>query len=193
MGGRSCEFYADENDLLSLVREFPTLGKLKFVQMRSALNKSNEVLVGELERLVSMAKVTPEAPIRCHSFLAMETDQEIFHRELTLKDGSGKLWIVDQNQNWNSVVIAFGGDAGDQTLVMSDINTTADTEKAKELHTSFKKLVNSMSKKVGHQKKSYFLMAGAIAKAKEGWRLARDKGWQRSTDPEISAEDLAAL
>lgn len=176
---------------MSLVREFPTLGRLKFVQMRSAMNKANEVLVGEFERLLSMAKVTPEKPIPRQSFLAMEINQEFFHREITLKDGSGKISIVDQNQNWNSVAIAFGGDAGDRTLVMSDINSTADTEKAKELHTSFRKLINSMSRQVGHQNKSYVLMPGAIAKAKDGWRLARDKSWQTSTDPAISAVDLA--
>lgn len=190
--GLSCEFYADEEDLASLLEEFLTLGNFKYVQISSDLNRPNQVYT-DPTMLLPQAKVSPERPIRRHSFLAMQADQEIFAREVVRKDRSGKITVADQNQNWNSVVIAFGGDAGDHTLIMSDINTVGDTEVSRELHKKFKTLVSSKTKLAGSKRPPYRLMPGAIAKAKEGWRLARDKAWLPSTDATISPEELEAL
>jgi hypothetical protein len=193
LSGRTCEFYADEEDLLDLLARFPMLGALKFVQISSAPDRENVVLRDDPARLLSMARVTPEEPIRTNSFMAMEVDQEVFSRQIVPKDGRGTITTVDQNQNLDAVVIALGGDAGDRTLIMSDINTTAETEKAKELHQKFKKLVASQAKRAGSGKTSCLLMPGACRKAKEGWRLARGKGWNVSTDPKITKADLEKL
>jgi hypothetical protein len=193
LSGRSCEFYADEEDLLNLLARFRMLGDLKFVQIHSVPDRENEVLRDDPARLLSMARVTPEEPIRTNSFMVMEADQEVFSRQIVLKDGRGTISLVDQNQNLDAVVIALGGDAGDRTLIMSDINTTAETEKAKELHQKFKKLVVSQAKRVGFGKGSVLLMPGACRKARQGWRLARGKGWNVSTDPKITKEDLEKL
>jgi hypothetical protein len=190
--GVSCEFYADEADLTDLLREFPTLGLFKYVEIDSALNQSNLVHFDPLDVLPA-AIVSPEKPIRSQSFLVMEQDREIATRAIIRRDGSGTIRVADQNNNWDSIVIAFGGDAGDRTLIMSDINTVGDTEKARELHKKFKALVWSKTKRVGPKGTPYRLMPGAIAKAKAGWRLARDKGWQPVTDAHISPEDLEKL
>lgn len=192
MPGVSCEFYADEADLTDLLREFPTLGLFKYVEIDSALNESNRVHFDPLEVLPA-AIVSPEKPIRSQSFLVMEHDREIATRAIIRRDGSGMIRVADQNNNWDSIVIAFGGDAGDRTLIMSDINTVGDTEKARELHKKFKALVWSKTKRVGPKGTPYRLMPGAIAKAKAGWRLARDKGWQPVTDAILSPEERAAL
>ena len=189
----SCEFYADEADLAELLRASSRIGRLKFLQIYSRPDQPNDVFVEDAVSILPGAVVSPQAPDRRHSFLVMYADQEVFSRRIELKDGSGKISIVDQNQNWIAVTIAFGGDAGDQTLIMSDINTTADTDQAVELHKKFKKLVKSMTARVGPKGRPCLLMPGAAAKAGAGWRLARGKGWSRSTDPAISAADLAKL
>lgn len=193
MRGLSCEFYADESDLAALLREFPSLGDFKYVQICSRVNESNVVFTGDATGLLPDAIVSRDKPTRRHSFLIMDEQQEVYSRDIVLADGTGKITIVDQNQNPNSVVLAFGGDAGDQTLLMSDINTVGDTDEARELHKSFKKLVASRAKRVGAKGKPFRLMPGAIAKAKLGWRLARGKGWHRSTDDVIPAQQLATL
>ena len=192
MPGKSCYFYADERDLSELLKEFRELGDYKYVQIRSPLNESNLVLSDPVE-LLPFAKVTPENPTRAHSFLVVEKDQEIFEREITLKDGSGVRKIADQNNNFDSIVLAFGGDAGDQTLIMSDINTVGDTATAVEMHKKFRKLVTAKTKKVGGKGSPHLLMPGAVEKLKAGWRLASGKEWSRETDPQILPEEIAAL
>lgn len=192
MSGRSCYFYADEGDLANLLNAFRELGNCKYVQIRSGLNEPNLVFSDPRE-LLSLAKATPSNPTRCHSFLVLENGQEIFDREIALKDGSGVRKIADQNQNWNSIVLALGGEVGDKTLIMSDINTVGDTELAVEMHNKFKKVVISETKKVGAKGTPYRLMPGAIEKLKAGWRLASGMGWSRSTDANIPPVEIAKL
>lgn len=193
MSGLSCEFYGDEDDIADLLLNLPSVGDLKFVQMRSRLNECNDVFVGDPTGLLPEAIVSPSKPMRRQSFLVVKRDQKVYYREIVLTDGTGRISIADQNTNSDSVVLAFGGDAGDQTLIMSDISTTADTERAKELHKTFKQLVSSRTKRVGPNGRPSRLMKGAIVKAKAGWRLARDKQSQRSSDAIITTEELAKL
>jgi hypothetical protein len=157
--------------------------------MRSDLNRPNQIFLDPMA-IFARAKVSCDNPTRTHSYLVMEPDQEVVSEEIVLSDGSGTIMRADQNNNWDSIVIAFGGDAGDRTLIMSDINTVGDTEKARELHKKFKALVWSKTKRVGPKGTPYRLMPGAMSKAKAGWRLARGKGWARITDAHISPEDL---
>ncbi len=190
--GLSCEFYADNEDLADIVRDFSALGRFKYVQQRSALNRHNQIYINPAD-ILPAALVAPERPTRYQSFLIMDEQQEVFARDVVLADGTGKLFRVDQNSNWDSVVIAFGGDAGDRTLIMSDISTVGDTEKARQMHKKFKKLVWSKTVRVGPRGTPYRLMRGALSKAKAGWRLARDKAWALDTDAQISSAELAAF
>lgn len=192
MSGRSCYFYADNEDLMSLLEAFKELDDYKYVQMSSELNAPNIVYSDPIE-CFSSAIATPALPEKSQSFLIVERDQEVFTREIKRSDGSGILSIADQNNNFDSIVLAFGGDAGDQTLVVSDINTVGDTNKSIEMHEIFKKLAISKTKKVGAKGSPHRLMPGAIEKLKAGWRLAMGKGWSRDTDPEILAEEIVAL
>ncbi len=192
MPGLSCEFFADNADLADLVREFATLGRFKFVQSYSELNRPNRLYADPAE-ILTVAVVSPEKPHRDQSILIMEHDQEVLTRSIVRTDGSGTRLVADQNNNWNSIVIAFGGEAGDQTLVLSDLCTVGDTEKSRQLHKAFKALVWSKTVRVGPRGMPWRLMPGAIAKAKAGWRLARGKGFGASTDAQISPEELSSL
>lgn len=193
MTGRNCYFYADEGDLSDLLEAFREIGDYKYVQITSGLNEPNLIFSDPVE-LLPLAKVTPARPTRAHSFLVLEKDQEIYERKIALQNGSGVRKIADQNNNFDSIVLAFGGDAGDQTLIMSDINTVGDTDKAIEMHQKFKKLVISKTKKVGSKGKPHRLMPGAVEKLKSGWRLASgSKSWSRDTDANIPPEDIFAL
>jgi hypothetical protein len=190
--GLSCEFFADNADLADLVREFATLGRFKFVQISSELNRPNR-LYAEPAEILAAALVSPEKPHRRQSILIMDHDQDVLTRAIVRTDGSGTLRVADQNNNWNSIVIVFGGEAGDQTLVLSDICTVGDTEKSRQLHKGFKALIWSKTVRVGPRGTPWRLMPGAIAKAKAGWRLTPDKGFVRDLDAKISPEELAAL
>lgn len=189
MPGRSCYFFADDEDLVDLFDAMKDLGDYKYVEKRSAIDKPNLVLTDPLG-VLPHAKVTPENPDRKHSFLVFEKDAEVFSEQVTLASG-GIRSLVDQNSNFDSLVLALGGDAGDQTLIMSDINTTGDTKKSVAMHADLKKLVASKSRKLGPKGKPTLVMPGALEKLKSGWRLASGKDWSHSTDPEFTAEDLS--
>ena len=51
MPGRSCEFFADERDLLTLLEAFKELGNYKYIQLRSELNKENLIFDDPVELL----------------------------------------------------------------------------------------------------------------------------------------------
>jgi hypothetical protein len=182
MRGLRCEFWADADDLAALVQAFGQLGPCQFVEIHSALNQPNLILE-DAATMLPAAMVSPAAPHRRFSFLVMEAGATVRSRTIIRSDGSGTINCADQNNNWDSVVIAFGGDAGEQTLVMSDINTVGDTPTARRLHRMFKALVRANTRRFGPKGAPAWLMPGAIAKARAGWRLAREKGWLPTTDP----------
>lgn len=109
------------------------------------------------------------------------------------RDGTGIIRVADQNNNFDSVVIGFGGDAGDDTLIISDINTAGDSEEARALYRRFQSLIWSMTRRVGRKGAPVRLMPGAAQKAKAGWRLAHGKGWSAVTDDHLSDEERASL
>ena len=71
MPGRSCEFFADERDLLTLLEAFKELGNYKYIQLRSELNKENLIFDDPVE-LLPFAVVSVDAPVRVTSFLVLE-------------------------------------------------------------------------------------------------------------------------
>ena len=193
MPGRSCYFYADESDLLDLLEAFKEFDDYKYVQMRSELNETTKIY-HDPSKVLPEALASPGKPYRTHSFLIMEKEEEIFDRDIVLEDGSGIRKWIDQNHNWNSIVIALGGDAGDQTIIMSDINTVGDTDKAVEMHKKFKKLIMSKTKKVGAKGTPYRLMPGAAEKLKSGWHLTQNRVWKPGVEEiKLSDEEIAAL
>lgn len=188
MPGRKCEFFADEADLLNLLQAFKELQGYKYVQMRSDLNKENLLFYNPIE-LLPFATVSADNPVRGTTFLVLENNQEIYAGDIKMRDGSGIKKMAGQARNPNSITLAFGGDAGDKTLIMSDIATTGDTDIAVEMHKLFKKIVTSKTKRVGAKGRPYRLMPGAIAKLVDGWRLTSGKGWSRNMDLRLPEED----
>ena len=161
MPGRSSYFYADENDLADLLLAFKELGDFKYVQRRSELNQSNEVYFDPSE-ILEEAMVKCADPIRSDNFLVVEIRQEVFTRKISLRDGSGIISIADQNNNFDSIAIAFGGNAGNKTILMSDVNTVGDTDKAIEIHKIFKKIITTHTVRIGGKGRPYRVMPGAL-------------------------------
>ena len=192
MSGRSSYFFADEDDLLVLLEAFNELSDYKYVQIRSELNQQNLIYFDPRELLKS-AVVSEENPIRTHSFLVVQKCQEVFTENIELRNGSGLRKICGQSLNPDSITFAFGGDAGDKTLLMSDVATIGDTDKSIEMHKQFRKIILAHTKKIGAKGKPYRLMPGAIRKLKSGWRLASGKAWSRDTDADIPEAEWIKL
>jgi hypothetical protein len=186
--GLSCEFFADEEDLRLLVSDFSLLGSLKYVEIDSTKNATCAV-ISEPTLILGKAMVSASRPSRRHSYLAMPAEDSVISRRIELSDGSGWVEVVDQNANWNSVAIALGGDGGDKTLVMSDINTVSDTQLARDLHRRFKDLVAARGELFGAKGRRLYLLPGTIEKGRMGWRLARNKSWAKATDFALSDDE----
>jgi hypothetical protein len=81
--------------------------------------------------------------------------------------------------NPDSVRMSLGGDAGDQVLICSLIDTVGATTRARQLHTEFTKAVRRESSvKCGR----FFVLPGAAHKLEVGWRLAEGVGRDRHGD-----------
>jgi len=188
MPGRSCYFYADKSDLKELLDAFRMLDGFKYVQMRSEPNKPTNIY-DDAALIIKDAMAAPGNPYRSHSFLVMECNEEIHKREIHRSDGSGILIVSDQNNNWNSIVLAFGGNVGNDSILMSDINTIGDTYKKK-----FKKLVLSKTIRVGKKGQPYHLMPGALKKLKAGWHLTQNRAWAPGVEEiKLSKDEFAKL
>ena len=188
MRGSSSYFYADEDDLIDLLEAFKSLEEYKYVQIRSELNCQTLVYHNPSDILLK-AMVTPEKPIRTHSFLIMEKEEKVNSRDIVLEDGSGTIKRADQNNNFNSAVIAFGGNAGNQTVLMSDVSTIGDTEKSIEIYKKFRKIILANTTRVGAKGNPHRLMSGAFDKLKSGWHLTQNKVWSSGVE-EIKLSEI---
>ena len=192
MPGLRAEFYADDEDIRTLLVRFRELGDLKYVEQLSSANAELQQFTDPLD-LFGCANLRPEAPNVRRLFTVLDGDAELSVREVEMADGSGLKKSISQYMNPDSVVLSFGGEVGDGTIVMSDITTIGDTVRAREMHKAFKKLITESTQRVGSKGALYRLMPGAVAKLKGGWRLAREKRQPENMDPKISAEEIAAL
>lgn len=192
MPGLRAEFYADDEDIRTVLARFRELGGLKYVEQLSSLSAEPQQFTDPLD-LFGRVNLAPEAPNSRRLFTVLDRDAKLSFREIEMAGGSGVKKSVSQYMNPDSVVLSFGGEVGDRTIVMSDITTIGDTERAREMHKAFKKLIAENTLRVGSKGTSYRLMPGSIAKLKDGWRLAREKRQPKSMDPKISAEEIAAL
>ena len=188
MRGSSSSFYADEADLIDLLEAFKSLEEYKYVQIRSELT-CHPLVYHNPSDILLKAMVTPEKPIRTHSFLIMEKEEKVNSRDIVLEDGSGTIKRADQNNNFNSAVIAFGGNAGNQTVLMSDVNTIGDTEKSIEIYKKFRKIILANTTRVGAKGNPYRLMSGAFDKLKSGWHLTQNKVWSSGVE-EIKLSEI---
>lgn len=193
MRGRSSYFYADHRDLMCLLESFQALKGYKYVEIRSELNHPTKIY-NTPSKILHKAMVTPDKPIRTHSFLIMEKEEKVNSKDILLADGNGIIKRADQNNNFNSAVIAFGGNAGHQTILMSDVNTVGDTEKSIEIYKEFRKIILANTTRVGVKGKPYRLMSGALEKLKSDWHLTQNKVWSPGVEEiKLSKMEFAKL
>jgi hypothetical protein len=192
MIGKRREFYADNQDIMNLLNDFDSLGQFKYVEFYSRLNKETDIFYSAVN-IFDKAICTPKNTERGHSFSIFDIDANIIFSEVTLFDGSGKRVALETLLSDDSIEIHFGGEVGDNTLIMSDIGTVADDKAVLDHFKRFKKLIEARSVRIGPPGRPSYLMPGAVQKAKQGWRLARGKALDIESDPVLPPEQLAKL
>jgi hypothetical protein len=192
MRGKGKEFYADNQDIINLLKEFDGLGKFQYVARYSKINKNINIYYNAIE-IFKKAICTPDRTEIAQNFFIFEINANIVFREITFEDGGGKKTALDTWRSDDAISIAFGGEVGDNTLIMSDIGTVADNKAVLDHFKHFKKLIEARSVRIGLPGRPSYLMPGAVQKAKQGWRLARGKALDIESDPVLPPEQLAKL
>jgi hypothetical protein len=176
MRGSSTVFFADEADLQVLLPLFRGLGDFKYTEMTS---RKNHVLITYADPLeLATHVVSRNAPERGAGFLITGSSESLVIMSTELADGSGIRHSLSGSLNPDSARIALGGDAGDQTLVASVIDTLGETERARAIHALFKKVVIKAARRVA----GHLILPGAYQKLLSGWRLTEGKTYHRGLD-----------
>jgi hypothetical protein len=192
MRGKRREFYADNQDIMNLLKEFDNLGNFKYVAHYSEINEEVDIFYNAVD-IYDKSICTPLRTSSGNQFSIFEEKANVIFREINLIDGSGKRTSLQTMLSDDSIQTAFGGEVGDNVLVMGDISTVANDTAVLDHFKRFKKLIESKSVRIGLPGQPHYLMAGAVQKAKQGWRLAQGKGWNVASDPVLPPEQLAKL
>jgi hypothetical protein len=192
MRGKERNFYADNQDIMNLLTEFDDLGKFQYVECYSEIDNDIDIFYNAVD-IFDKSICTPQDPGRRHSFSIFEINANVVFREIIFEDGSGRRTVLEAWRSDDSIEIHFGGEVGDNTLVISDIGTVADDKAMLDHFKRFKKLIEARSVRIGPPGRPSYLMSGAVQKAKQGWRLAQGKGFNKNSDPVLPPEQLAAL
>jgi hypothetical protein len=180
--GRRITFYADKADLTKLFADFVRLGEFSYT-----LNYWDEgqpiPTVGDPADIPDYGVLSRPLPSICDlAYLVIDASDALRPERYTLKAG-GARFTVDNSTNPSSVMLCLGGDAGDRTLIASQIDTLGLTERARQMHAAFSRIVRKRSTKVG----ICYVLPEAMSKFKDGWRLTYGKGYAPSQDLKLPA------
>ncbi|MEO0399443.1 MAG: hypothetical protein AAF224_08480 [Pseudomonadota bacterium] len=192
MRGLRAEFYADDADVQSVLEKISEFDVYMCIEMNGQLNSALKVFEDPKEIFADM-KTDRQFPRLRPAYLLIEKETEIVKDKTKMADGSGVKESSDQVLMPDSVVIRFGGNAGDDTLTMSQFATLGETNRSREIHKIVKRIITTNAKRVGPKGDPHLLMSGAIAKLKAGWRLVGAKNMPAMMDVKIPAEQIAAL
>lgn len=175
--GRRITFYADRDDLSVLFERFLALGRMTYTLKIWDEGQPVPTVSNPLD-IPDYGIVPPPFPsMFSRAYLIVDASESISPRRIVLLAG-GARYELDNGTNPSSVRLCLGGDAGDRTLIASQIDTLGFTERAQEMQAAFAKVIRKHGKKVG----ICYVLPGAMAKFKDGWRLTHDKGYARSQD-----------
>jgi len=163
--------------LVSLFEKFAKLGAFTYTRdywdegepTPTWTNPSDIPNLGELN--------TKSNAICSLSYLVIDASDVLMPRRYSLNSG-GSRYTIDNGTNPSSVRLCLGGDAGDRTLIASQIDTLGWTDRAREMQSAFSRIVRKSGVKVG----ICHVLPGAMAKFKDGWRLTYGKEYAPSQD-----------
>ena len=167
MAGSSIQFFGDSEDLQKLFQLFDDNFDVIYTERASAVNQDNNQY--DSASILQKFLVSHEDPVQKSVFNISEPSIDLIFREIEMTDGSGIKKVIDQNYNPDLIQILLGGEAASDTLVITTLRTTGETQYAKDLYKKFKKVITKKSARI----KSFYLLPNSYEKLKQGWRLAQ--------------------
>ncbi len=175
--GSRITFYADQEDLSVILDEFFISGNFNYTPTYWDDGDFNPTVDNPLSIKGYGILEDPLASICDSSWLITDASDKIAPKRYLLNNGMAR-FTVDNRTNPSSVRICLGGDAGDRTLIASQVDTLGLTERAKEIYKVFSKIIRKHGKKIG----ICYVLPSALSKFEYGWRLTYGKGYASSQD-----------
>lgn len=176
MRGSEIRVFTDASDANRLFELINAAGPFDFTESVGAVGKPLIRFSDALQLAPFLLDRTRQAN---RVFLVTEIGSEIFHREITMRDGSGIKLKADQPYNPDAILVRLGGWLeGERILVGTSINTTAETAASKRLFSVLKSVVAKDFQRISGS----FLGAGALEKFEAQWRLTPDPSYSASED-----------
>lgn len=170
-------FYAHRDDLTTLFEEFSKIGAFKYTPTYWDEGLPTPTVTSPSDIPDYGVLSSRNDSICSRAYLVIDESEVLKPKRYTLKAGGERL-TVDNSTNPSSVRLCLGGDAGAHTLIASQIDTLGLTKRAQEMQAAFSRVVRKCGVKIG----ICYVLPGAMAKFKEGWRLTYGKGYAPSQD-----------
>ncbi len=178
MRGLRTYFYADKNDMAVLFEKILALGDFKFTRCYWDQEDGESIFYNPFEIPDYGKSEGPAYSCPSIGYIVTKASDMSYARRYTVKTTGTVRYAADNITHPSSIRLALGGDAGDNTLICSLIDTLAYTDEAKALYKSFSKIVRELSL---HKPREYVL-PGAMQLYTQGWRLTRGKDMASSQD-----------
>jgi hypothetical protein len=170
-------FYADRPDMTALFEQFCYLGKFTYTPLYWDEGQPPPTVENPAD-IPNYGVLGLRTNSLCSlSYLVVDATDELRPTRFILTSG-GARFSIDHGTNPSSVRLCLGGDAGDRTLIASQVETLGLTERAKQMQAAFSRVVRKSGVKVG----SNVVLSGAMSKLREGWRLTHGKSYSPSLD-----------
>ena len=165
MRGSEMRVYADAFDMAALFTSFNRDCPLRYTETLCEPDQK-PIAFDDAMQLMGFAQTTHPHWVKV--FMGTEAGGAVGTRVVRINDGC--------------VFIRLGGMVG-RILIATSINTTADTEAAKRIFKRLKKLVTEVSR----YGDGAYVMGGALAKLRSGWRLTHEVECSPGLDVRVSA------
>lgn len=171
MRGLRTYFYANKTDMELLFHKILAQGDFKFT--RCLWNEVDGEAIYHSPFDIPNYWMSEGPAFTCPGigYMVTHADDESRAERYTVKTTSAVRYSADNGTHPSSIRLALGGDAGDNTLICSLIDTLAYNDEAKTLFKNFSKIITNLSV----CKPREHVLPGALELYKQGWRLTRGK------------------
>lgn len=172
-------FYADNEDYAALFNTVLGSGELIMYRTSVGPTDSDDRYTRDFPPNVSdFVKAARPGLAVCHA------NEELFCTKIARSDGSGYVTEYDGRLNPHSCRIRVGGEFRSGLLVQGMLDTFGETEQSRLMFRLVGKIVRKQGTRIG----DVYVLAGALKKLREGWRLAPGPNSPQKYDLALNAE-----
>jgi hypothetical protein len=176
MRGHAIYFYATRDDLEPVIRSIEATASFNYVLTGLQSSRIFPTYSSGLE-IPSLGRATGQSAVHCEAYLVVPKETQVLIRDVPQRAG-GVMYAVDQLINPDSIVFQPGGVLDDSVVISGEAGTTAQTEKATEIFSLFRKWL----KNDFQRRQSFYVGPNALQLKEKGSRLTANLKSPREYD-----------